>query len=254
MHPLHSDWLVPEWPAPGAVKALFSSRQGGISGVPYDSLNLGLHVGDDALHVQHNRHVLQAAVGVRPVYLQQVHGWDVLPARADSPDGVVADAACTSEPGLACCVMVADCLPVLFCDAEGRQVAAAHAGWRGLLGSQGHGVLEASVARYAEPRGLLAWLGPCIGPAAFEVGEEVRSAFVADTPEARAFFLPKGEGKWLADLPALARQRLQRAGVQAIYGNDGSQAWCTVANASRFFSHRRDRISGRMAACIWLTG
>jgi YfiH family protein len=149
--------------------------------------------------------------------------------------------------------MVADCLPVLFCDARGEQVAAAHAGWRGLLGVQGRGILEATASTFAasETKGLMAWLGPCIGPQAFAVGEEVRSAFMHCAPTAADHFKAQPGGKWLADLPGLARQRLQALGITRVYGNDGSQAWCTVANPSRFFSHRRDGVSGRMAACIW---
>jgi YfiH family protein len=157
---------------------------------------------------------------------------------------------------LACTVMVADCLPVLFCDAQGRQVAAAHAGWRGLLGIQGKGILEQAIATFGTQgaEGLLAWLGPCIGPQAFEVGDEVRAAFVAATPGAAACFKPLSAGKWLADLPGLARQRLSALGIARTYGNDGGQDWCTVSNPSRFFSHRRDGVSGRMAASIWRVG
>ena len=151
--------------------------------------------------------------------------------------------------------MVADCLPVLLCDAQGQWVAAAHAGWRGLLGAQGRGVLEAAVqTRFPSAQGpdqVMAWLGPCIGPHAFEVGDEVRQAFVAATPEAASCFQAHVPGKWMANLPALAGQRLRALGVSRIYGNDGSQDWCTVTQPSRFFSHRRDGVSGRMAASIW---
>jgi YfiH family protein len=192
--------------------------------------------------------------------LDQVHGTDVLQLEPLVADGVVADGAFTSHEGLACTVMVADCLPVLLCDMQGHQVAAAHAGWRGLLGAQGIGVLERAVAAFdpifrdAEPANrstLLAWLGPCIGPNAFEVGDEVRAAFVAAAPSAAACFRPGAGGKWWADLPALARQRLAALGIARTFGNDGSDAWCTVLNSSRFFSHRRDGISGRLAACVW---
>ena len=202
---------------------------------------------------------LQTRLGVRPVFLDQVHGADVLRLGADAPvDGVCADGCMTARTGLACTVMVADCLPVLLCDAVGKQVAAAHAGWRGLLGDHGRGVLESAVEALRTPRTgaasepLLAWFGPCIGPAKFEVGSEVRDAFLAAMPHAEHCFKPIGAGKWLADLPGLARQRLQALGSIAVFGNDGSDAWCTVTQASRFFSHRRDRVSGRMAACIWL--
>ena len=253
------DWLVPDWPAPPNVRALCTSRSGGQSIGRYAGLNLGLHVGDDPHAVYSNRQQLQAAVGVRAVFLNQVHGMHIAAIDAQSPDGMEADGAITTDIGLACTVMVADCLPVLFCDAQGHGVAAAHAGWRGLLGAYGQGVLERASSSLCERAavttlGLMAWLGPCIGPSAFEVGEEVRAAFVADAPKAAPCFSPHGPDKWLADLPQLARQRLTALGVTAIYGNDGSQDWCTVANPSRFFSHRRDAVSGRLGACIWRVG
>ena len=180
---------------------------------------------------------------------------------AASADEQVADAAMTQQPGLACTVMVADCLPLLMTDRLGTRVAAVHAGWRGLAGDRGLGVLEASCEAFgsdslatgpAKAADLMVWLGPCIGPSAFEVGEEVRQLFVAHDPNSARLFLPKAPGKWLADLPGLARQRLSALGVTRVYGNDGSPHWCTVSQSSRFFSHRRDRVSGRMAACIWL--
>jgi YfiH family protein len=262
---LPADWLVPDWPAPAGVKAAFTTRSGGQSRPPYDSLNLGTHVGDALADVQANRALLQRALGVRPVFLEQVHGTAVQRLQADTPDGTVADACLGSQPGLACTIMVADCLPILLCDTRGRWVAAAHAGWRGLAGQGGVGVVESTLAAiYAQNKALahvestraapeiIAWLGPCIGPTAFEVGAEVRQAFVEVIPAAADCFVAAPGGKWLANLPALARQRLQAAGVDAVYGNDGSTPWCTVSNASRFFSHRRDRVSGRLAACIWL--
>lgn len=253
----HSDWLVPDWPAPANVRALFSTRNGGVCAKPYDSLNLGLHVGDEAEHVAHNRSVLQAHIGKRAVFLNQVHGHEVIHVDSHTPDALAADGAFTDQIGIACTVMVADCLPVLLCDAAGQKVAAAHAGWRGLLGVQGYGVLEHTVAAMGLPvqqssGALLAWLGPCIGPTAFEVGDEVRTAFASVTPAAAECFSPLPGGKWLANLPRLAQQRLSALGIARTYGNDGGQEWCTVSNPSRFFSHRRDRISGRMAACIWL--
>jgi YfiH family protein len=197
------------------------------------------------------------------VFLDQVHGVDMLQLQCDTPDGMCADGAYTSQTGHACTVMVADCLPVLFCDAAGTTVAAAHAGWRGLLGQGGHGVLEVAVNTLRkfgsgladdldEP--LFAWLGPCIGPRKFEVGGEVREAFMQSQPQADQFFQPTGSGKWLADLQGLARSRLKALCGISVYGNDGSDDWCTVSQPSRFFSHRRDRVSGRMAACIWLRG
>jgi YfiH family protein len=209
-------------------------------------------VGDDPHAVEENRHRLQAALGVRTVFLNQVHGSDMLEVTRSAADGLPADGAFTSATGVACTVMVADCLPVLLCDARGQFVAAAHAGWRGLLGVRGMGVLEAAVAAIGSPPdGLMAWLGPCIGPQAFEVGEEVRAAFVDQAPRTAACFKHLSPGKWLADLPGLARQRLAAAGVARTFGNDGSAAWCTVSNPLRYFSHRRDGMSGRMAASIW---
>lgn len=249
--------FAPQWPAPANVRAVCTTRAGGVSQGCYGSLNLGDHVGDDATAVLENRRRLQQALAVRPVFLKQVHGLAVRRLDAGSVDGETADACITAEAGLACTIMVADCLPVLFTDSEGRQVAAAHAGWRGLVA----GVLEATLASFqaaasAGPaQGALktiAWLGPCIGPKSFEVGAEVKQAFEAQDAAAGACFQPAGSaGKWLADLQGLARQRLAAAGVAAVYGNDGADAWCTVTNPSRFFSHRRDGISGRLAACIW---
>ena len=246
-----ADWLTPAWPAPSRVHACFTTRSGGSSLAPYQGLNLGTHVGDVLAHVQANRLQLRQLLGVRPVFLDQVHGQAVLEVQPDSADGAQADAAYCTAPGLACTVMVADCLPVLLCNADGSAVSAAHAGWRGLLGQQGVGVLERVAERHRGPD-TLAWLGPCIGPTAFEVGAEVRQAFVAQNPAAAACFAPAAPGKWLADLPGLARQRLQALGIHRIYGNDGSAPWCTMGNPLRFFSYRRDGVCGRMAACIWL--
>lgn len=254
-------WLVPDWPAPSNVRAVCTTREGGVSHGRYESLNLGDHVGDLIADVAENRHRLGQAIAARPVFLQQVHGTGVVTLDAESEpvrgDATVADACTATEVGLACTIMVADCLPVLFTDESGQRVAAAHAGWRGLAG----GVLEEAARCFApEPQAgpargdsrVIAWLGPCIGPKAFEVGEEVKAAFEAHAPEAASCFKPAGvPGKWLADLPALARQRLRAAGVDAVYGNDGSDTWCTVGNPSRFFSHRRDGVSGRFAALVW---
>lgn len=246
------DWLVPDWPAPPNVRALQTTRAGGVSGGRYASLNLGDHVGDAPAAVAHNRALLAQALGAKPVLLRQVHGTRVVTL----PDGEAvpeADACLTTQQGLACTIMTADCLPVLLCDEAGRAVAAAHAGWRGLAG----GVLERSVAALcaaadgAPAARLLAWLGPCIGPQAFEVGDEVRAAFLAQDRAASACFQALRPGKWLADLPALARQRLRALGLTRLHGNDGSPGWCTVGDSSRFFSHRRDGVSGRMASAIW---
>lgn len=244
--------MTPQWPAPPGVRAWCSERAGGASPPPYDSLNLGDHVGDSEAHVAENRRRLREALQARPVFLRQVHGTGVVRLAADTPDATEADACWTTERGLACTMMVADCLPVLLADRSGRVVGAAHCGWRGLAG----GVLEAlwaAMRSEAGPAGaVIAWLGPCIGPEAFEVGTEVRAAFTAGDGGATDLFRPFGPGKFLADLPALARRRLQAMGMGAVHGNDGTREWCTVANPSRFFSHRRDRVSGRFAACTWL--
>jgi len=264
-HEVPRSWLVPQWSAPPGVHALFSTREGGTSAPPFDSFNLGDHVGDEPVRVRANRGILHGITGARPVFLRQVHGTHVAELDARSPDGLEADACLATAPGVACTIMVADCLPVLLTDRQARFVAAAHAGWRGLAGVGGPGVLAATVAAVlARVHGitvgdLLAWLGPCIGPQYFEVGDEVRASFAAAGFDvARAFRpLPLARpGQWLADLPLLARQQLQRLGVTAIHGNDGTAPWCTVQQPSRFFSHRRDAArlgrTGRMAACIWL--
>jgi len=256
---VHADWLIPDWPAPAGVRAVFTTRAGGLSAAPYDSLNLGDHVGDLPARVAANRALLRRALGSRAVFLQQVHGSEVIALDAGTEDGLQADACMTKEAGVACTIMVADCLPVLLATDDGAVVAAAHAGWRGLAGQGGQGVLEGTHAAMKADARTLAWLGPCIGPSAFEVGAEVKAAFEAAQPEAARLFAPTGAGKYLADLPGLARLRLQALGITCIYGNDGSDAWCTVRNPARFFSHRRDAgpagngfgTTGRMAACIW---
>lgn len=257
---MHSDWLIPDWPAPAGVQALCTTRAGGVSQAPYDALNLGDHVGDSAPAVAANRLILQQATGAKLVFLSQVHGVHSLSLSGTTPDGTRADACVSTQPGLACTIMVADCLPVLLTNESGTMVAAAHAGWRGLVGQGGKGVLESAVEQFRIPAAapsasvamkLIAWLGPCIGRQEFEVGEEVRAAFVMHDPGASALFTPSSSGKWLADLQGLARLRLAALGVTRIYGNDGSRPWCTVSQPSRFFSYRRDGISGRMAVCIW---
>jgi len=236
---------------------------GGVSVAPYDSFNLGDHVGDDPAHVAANRTIFAQAIGAQPVFLNQVHGTQVVTLDASTPNGTVADACLTDLPGLACTVMVADCLPVLFTNTQGQVVAAAHAGWRGLVGQGGVGILEATHQRLlalapggqARPAAdTMVWLGPCIGPQAFEVGDEVRAAFTASDASAAHCFKPRAlaPGKWLADLAGLARLRLRALGIDRIYGNDSSAAWCTVGNASQFFSYRRDRVTGRFCAGIWL--
>ena len=238
------DVLRPDWPAPARVRALQTMRTGGGSAAPFASANLGTHVGDDPACVTANRAALRTLLPAEPCWLNQVHGTATVDASACA--GLpAADAAFTRQPGAVCAVMTADCLPVLFCDQAGTVVAAAHAGWRGLQA----GVLESAIAAMGvAPQALLAWLGPAIGPTAFEVGDEVRAAFVdADTGAAPAF-VPGQPGKWRADLYALARRRLQQAGVVKVYGGAG----CTVSDPARFFSYRRDGVTGRMATLIWL--
>lgn len=257
---MHPDWLIPDWPAPAGVRAVCTTRVGGVSMAPYDSFNLGDHVDDKPAHVAANRATLQAALGVRPVFLNQVHGTAVTALDINSPDGTLADASITDQPGVACTVMVADCLPVLFTTRQGHAVAAAHAGWRGLAGQGGIGVLEqtymsfsalAHINKAQVATEIIAWLGPCIGPEAFEVGDEVSAAFVQNDTLTRACFQALPSGKCLADLAGLARLRLRALGITQIYGNDSSAAWCTVGNTSRFFSYRRDRVSGRFCASVW---
>ncbi|WP_419095685.1 peptidoglycan editing factor PgeF [Curvibacter soli] len=247
-----ADWLVPNWPAPPGVRALCTTRAGGASAAPRDSLNLGDHVGDAPEAVRANRELLRGVVP-GPVFLRQVHGTQVVELAPGTPDGTQADGCTAHRPGVACTIMVADCLPVLFARGDGTAVGAAHAGWRGLAG----GVLEAVAGALGAGGECIAWLGPCIGPSAFEVGPEVRDAFTRHDAAAAACFAPHAAhaGKWLADLPALARRRLRAAGVAAVHGNDGGPAWCTVANPLRFFSYRRDVPAlggaGRFAACVW---
>jgi hypothetical protein len=236
--------IVPDWPAPPGVHAVATTRQGGVSVGPYASLNLGDHVGDDPAAVAENRRRLKAALALpaEPRWLRQVHGMRVV--RASGSEAIEADGAWTDRSGVVCSVGMADCLPVLFCDRAGTRVAAAHAGWRGLAA----GVLEATVAALAvAPDQLLAWIGPAIDAAAFEVGPEVRAAFLAADAEAVTAFQPGRAGRWQADLVTLARQRLRRAGVAQVWGGH----WCTSGEPAWFFSHRRDGTSGRMAALIW---
>lgn len=248
---MSAEWITPDWPAPPRVRALMTTRHGGVSLPPYDSLNLASHVGDDPRAVAENRRILRRHLPAEPLWLTQVHGAGVAEAGRDAA-GVEADAALARTPGRVCAVLTADCLPVLLCDARASVVAAAHAGWRGLAS----GVIEATVrAMRIGPARILAWLGPAIGPDAFEVGEEVRQAFIAQDPLAATAFRPALPGtldgaprKWLADLYALARLRLKAMGVEQVYGGYG----CTYREAERFYSYRRDGRTGRMAALIWL--
>ena len=237
-----------------------TTRQGGCSAPPYDSMNLGRSVGDQAHAVASNRARLESIVPARLAWMHQVHGDQVLALTQDCESGAQADACVTRQSGVACTIMVADCLPLLLTDEEGCVVAGAHAGWRGLAGQGGRGIIEATLGALREVQvgPLLVWLGPCIGQDAFEVGPEVHHALTAHDADAQALFRPGRPGKFHADLQGLARLRLARLGVTKIFGNDGSPPWCTHANRSIYFSHRRDHASlggtGRMAAAIWLDG
>ncbi len=248
-------WLTPNWPAPPGVRALSTLRGGGVSGSPYESLNLGAHVGDDPAAVAENRRRLRIAAEVpaEPAWLAQVHGTGV--ARLDDTESaaaaqaaaaqVAADAAVTAQAGRVCAILTADCLPLLFAVDSGGTVAAAHAGWRGLAG----GVIEATVqAIAAAPPSLLVWLGPAIGPKHFEIGAEVRDELLRGDPGAHAAFELNARGRFMADLAALARRRLARLGVERIFG--GGE--CTYEFADKYFSHRRDGKTGRQATLIWL--
>lgn len=243
---LRESLITPHWPAPAQVRAVSTTRQNGVSLPPYDTLNLADHVGDDPVGVAENRRRLTTALDLahEPAWLEQVHGTTVVAAETVSAP-VVADAAWTRKPGRPCVVMTADCLPVLLCDRAGTVVAAAHAGWRGLAA----GVIGVTVAQLATPSmDLLAWLGPAIGPEAFEVGEEVREAFMALDAGNAVCFQPSPAGRWLADLYELARRQLRGLGISATYGGES----CTFSEPKRFFSYRREARTGRMASLIWL--
>ncbi|MGC9162450.1 MAG: peptidoglycan editing factor PgeF [Thiomonas sp.] len=260
--PHHAPWLRIAWPDNPRVHALFTSCAGGVSKAAYacaphaqcGGMNLGSHVGDAPEHVAQNRARLQQALGgAQPRFLQQVHGVEVadLDAQPDPRIEPVADAASTTQPGVAATVLVADCLPVLLAAPQGRAVAAAHAGWRGLAA----GVLEASLQRVCaqagcDPSEVQAVLGPAIGPQAFEVGEEVRNAFVALHPSAGAAFRPGRPGKWWADIWQLARMRLEHAGMRP--GSIAGGGLCTFSQPQRFYSYRRQPVTGRQAGCIWI--
>jgi polyphenol oxidase len=250
--------IYPDWPAPRPVRAAFGLRRGGASRPPFESLNIGAHTGDEPSAVAENRRRLQEALRLPadPVWLAQQHGACVVALERDGGTAMRrgeaprADAAISRLPGEVCAIQVADCLPVLFCARDGAAVGAAHAGWRGLAA----GVLAATVAAFgAEPYGigadrLIAWLGPAIGPEHFEVGEEVRAAFLERDRGAADAFTRNARGRWQCDLYALARRQLAAAGVREVYGG----GWCTYGDAGRFFSYRRDGQCGRMAALIWI--
>lgn len=252
--------ILPQWPQPETVRSCSSTRQGGVSLPPYASLNLGSHVSDLPEHVASNRQRLQqiASLPAAPHWLDQVHGTDVARLTQKTPHQTIrADAAYTDEPGVVCAAMSADCLPVLFCSRAGDEVAAAHAGWRGLNA----GILENTLSAFrADPQDVMVWFGPAIGPQQFEVGAEVREAFMDNDAQAATAFTPfinstsfdnntsLVSNKYLADIYQLARLRLQAAGVRHFYGGER----CTVSEPASFFSYRRDGITGRLASLIWL--
>jgi len=275
--------IFPDWPAPAGVRAAFTLRTGGVSAAPYDSLNMGAAIGDSPEAVAENRRRVSEALRLpgEPGWLEQVHGTHVVtlsgggtggasrgddaglvgaagPGAAGAPTGLggasaaavagvvpKGDASVAWGPGRVCAIRVADCMPVLFAARDGSAVGAAHAGWRGLAG----GVLEATVERLGVPAShLIAWMGPAIGQANFEVGDDVRTAFIATDPDAASAFVPNARGRWQCDLYALGRRRLAAMGVAGVYGG----GWCTFADSERFFSFRRNAQTGRMAALIWI--
>lgn len=242
------DLIVPDWPAPPNVHAMATTRRGGVSLPPWDSFNLAEHVGDDPAHVLVNRARLNSVLPNSPLWLQQVHGIRCVDAATfdvNDPGSVEADAAFTRQRGQVCAVLTADCLPVLLCDEAGTVVAVAHAGWRGLVA----GVIESTVAAMGVPGDrLIAWLGPAIGPSAFEVGPEVRAAFMRHDAAAAEAFVAGRQNRWMCDIQTLARQRLLALGIRRHTSADS----CTVADPQRFFSYRRDGVCGRMASLIWL--
>ena len=242
----YADLIIPDWPASPNIKAVISTRNGGVSCGSFASLNLGNHVGDNVAHVAENRRRFCSRLPQPPVWLRQVHGTHVAYAHdAPAMPETGADAAVTDRVGIPCAVMVADCLPVLFCDTAGTVVGAAHAGWRGLCA----GVLQNTVAAMqVPPAKIMAYMGPAIGPHAFEVGAEVRAAFMAADAAAAASFSAIGHEKYRADIYKLAKLFLARVGVTALYGGE----FCTVEEPGRFFSYRRDQVTGRMAAAVWL--
>lgn len=243
---MSKQWIEPNWPSPVNVKAFTTCRHRGFGATPYSSLNLATHVGDDPYAVLANRARVAEMIRVpsKPVWLQQIHGTKIVPA-VRSSIGVKADASVAFAAKQVCTIMTADCLPVLFTNISGTRVAAAHAGWRGLA----DGILEKTAKAMAEPSNqIMAWLGPAISQPAYQVGRSVFDAFCLNDPEAELAFTADGRGKWRCDLYALARQRLLRSGVSKIYGGN----YCTLYDGDKFFSHRRDGQTGRMASFIWL--
>lgn len=243
------NFIIPNWPAPANVKALQTTRLGGVSHAPFKSLNLGAHVSDDAIAVAKNRQLLSPYLPSEPVWVNQVHGIEVIDA-AQSTCLQNADASFATKPNVVCVTMTADCLPVLLCDKAGTVVAAVHAGWRGLC----DGAIEAAVNKLpVEKSEILAWLGPAIGPNAFEVGDDVRQQFIQQDKQAEQAFKSHAADKWLCNMYLIARQRLNKMGVTQIYGASINEDFCTYTDKARFFSFRRDNVTGRMASLIWLS-
>ena len=248
------DWIVPDWSAPQAVRAFVTTRAGGVSEGSWSAgrqggMNVGASTGDQPERVRRNRELLERYLPAAPRWLSLEHGTTVVDAEAVGPEPVAADASTAATPGVVCCVTVADCLPLLLADRTGSVVAAAHAGWRGLAGGIIQATVRAMHRRTTRPLGPIdAFLGPSIGAAAYEVGAEVLSAMLRTLPQAASAFKPLGDGKFLADLPALARQALAQVDVHSIHGGH----WCTASDPARFYSFRRDRVTGRHAALIWL--
>jgi len=239
-------WIEPNWSAPPNVRALTTLRKGGYSQQPFNGLNLGDHVGDDSAAVSRNRQLLYQSLNLPSelIWLTQVHGIEVIDAGV-APKDWEADAVSSSAPGQVCAVLTADCLPLLLCNQTGDRVAAVHAGWRGLA----DGVIEATLNHLAIPEDeIMAWLGPAIGPECFEVGAEVRDAFLQHDPEAETAFKANRPGHWLADIYQLARLRLKARGVDSVWGGE----YCTVTDKECFYSYRRDGRTGRMASLIWI--
>lgn len=243
MNPNNPNLIFPEWPAPASIQGATTLRTGGVSLGPYASLNMAMHVGDDLDRVKQNRQIIRSNLDLpsEPVWLEQIHGNRVIKAVPNLPVQQ-ADASYTDQSGVVCAVMTADCLPLLICTVDGSQVAAIHAGWRGLLA----GVIGNTVSVFGQ-RELMVWLGPAIGPDCFEIGSEVRDAFMKKSTESANAFKPGKNGKWLADIYQLARNELAALGIIRIYGGN----LCTVTDPERFFSYRRETITGRMATLIW---
>lgn len=242
----HGEWIVPEWEAAPRVRAFVTTRQGGVSTGAHASMNLGTRSGDDPAHVARNRLIVRELLPSMPRWMAQVHGIAVADLDRLGDDEVpTADAAVVGAAGRVGAVLTADCMPLFLCDGAGRRAAVAHAGWRGMAA----GVIENAVRALGSPSAeVIAWMGPTIGPTAFEVGPEVRDTFLASDPDAGGAFKAHVPGKYMADLYALARRRLERAGVGGIFGG----GFCTYRDSERFFSYRREKASGRMGAFIWM--